>query len=112
MLHEFKKYLEDINYPTLSQEKTKLWNIEGVLKNRLNQKFKFDTRPLSKGGLKIGYFKSHADKMVFESKDQWIIVDIEELHQYLKDNNKYDVHLKDLISDLEWNIILPKNRPS
>ena len=109
MLDEFRKYLEDISYPTPSQEKTKLWNIEGILKNRLNEKLKFDTRPLAREGFKIGSFKSHADKMVFESKDQWIIVDVEEMHQYLKDSSKTDVHLKELILKLDWNILLPKN---
>ena len=47
--------------------------------------------------------------MVFELKDQFIIVDTEELHQYLKEKNLKEVHLQSLISDLEWNIILPKN---
>ena len=42
-------------------------------------------------------------------KDQFIIVDTEELHQYLKDNRSKVVHLWELISKLEWNIILPKN---
>jgi len=46
--------------------------------------------------------------MVFEAKDQWIIVDIEELHTYLKENKLQKVYLQDLLSKLEWNIILPK----
>ena len=41
-------------------------------------------------------------------KDQYIIVDVEELHQYLKSNSSKIVHLEDLISKLDWNIILPK----
>jgi len=41
-------------------------------------------------------------------KDQYIVIDVEELHQYLKENNVKEVHLQDLISKLEWNIILPK----
>jgi len=31
--------------------------------------------------MKIGYFKTKADKMVFNMKDEWVIVDIEELHR-------------------------------
>ena len=81
--------------------------MEGVLKNRLNQKLKFDLRPL-KNNVKGGSFKTKADKMVFELKDRWVIVDTEELHQYLKDNNTKVVNLEQLISSLEWNIILPK----
>jgi len=46
--------------------------------------------------------------MVFDMKDQFIVVDTEELHQYLKDNNTKVVNLEQLISSLEWNIILPK----
>jgi hypothetical protein len=56
----------------------------------------------------IGSFKTKADKMVFNMKDEWIIVDIEELHVYVKTHNLKDIQLKDLISKLEWNIILPK----
>ena len=46
--------------------------------------------------------------MVFDIKDQWIIVDLEELHKYLKQNNLKKVYLNELISNLDWNIILPK----
>jgi hypothetical protein len=56
----------------------------------------------------VGFFKSKADKMVFDIKDQWIILDVEELHQYLKQNELENVDLEELISSLDWNIILPK----
>jgi len=46
--------------------------------------------------------------MVFDVKDQWIIVDVDELHNYLQENNLKKVQLEDLLSKLEWNIILPK----
>ena len=61
-----------------------------------------------KNNIKGGSFKTKADKMVFDLKDQYIIVDIEELHQYLKDKPSKIVLLDDLISKLDWNIILPK----
>jgi len=98
-----KKHLSDVVYPI----KKEGWDVEGILKNRLNQKLKFDLRPI-KNNVKIGSFKSKADKMVFDIKDQYIIVEVEELHQYLKENKLKDVHLQDLISKLDWNIILPK----
>jgi hypothetical protein len=98
-----KKHLSDVVYPV----KKEGWDVRGILKNRLNQNFKFDLRPI-KNNAKIGNFKTKADKMVFDMKDQYIIVDIEELHQYLKENKLKDVHLQDLISRLDWNIILPK----
>ena len=46
--------------------------------------------------------------MVFNIKNEYVIVDVEELHQYLKENNLKEVHLQNLIFKLEWNIILPK----
>jgi len=45
---------------------------------------------------------------MIKDKDQYIIVDIEELHQYLKDNKMKKVVLEDLIFKLDWNIILVK----
>jgi hypothetical protein len=101
------RFLPDITYATPNQKQKELWDVEGILKNILNQKLKFDLRPL-KNNIKIGSFKSKADKMVFDMKDQYIIVDIKELHQYLKENKLKEVHLQDLISRLDWNIILPK----
>jgi hypothetical protein len=99
--------LTDIQYATQIQRQKELWDVEGILKNRLNQKFKFDLRPI-KNNIKIGSFKTKADKMVFNMKDKWIIVDIEELHSYVKNKNLKNIQLEDLISNLEWNIILSK----
>ncbi len=100
-------FLSNITYATLNQKQKELWDVEGILKNRLNQKLKFDLRPI-KNNIKIGSFKSKADKMVFDMKDQFIVVDTQELHQYLKENKLKEVHLQDLLSKLEWNIVLPK----
>ena len=105
---DFSKYLIDINIATQEERTKELWDLEGILKDRLNQKLKFDLRPL-KNNIKIGSFKTRADKMVFDIKNQYIIVDIEELHLYLKKNNVKKVYLESLISELDWNIILPKN---
>ena len=88
-----------------------MWEIEGIIKNKSNQSFKFDLRPISKHGNELGKkgsTETKANKMVFEFKQQWIIVDIEELHTYLKENKLQKVYLQDLLSKLEWNIILPK----
>ena len=46
--------------------------------------------------------------MVFDIKDQYIVVDVEELHEYLKDKELKTVYLEELISKLDWNIILLK----
>tara|TARA_R110000787_G_scaffold114300_1_gene223999 strand:- start:28 stop:348 length:321 start_codon:yes stop_codon:yes gene_type:complete len=104
---KFIDKLIDIKYATQNQKQKELWNVEGILKDRLNQKFKFDLRPL-KNNAKTGSFKTKANKIVFDIKDQFIIVDTEELHQYIKENDLKEVHLQSLISKLDWNIILPK----
>jgi len=100
----FYKKLKEIKKATTTQKKKELWDVEGILHN---QPFKFDLRPIKDNG-KVGSFKTKADKMVFDMKDEWIIVDIEELHQYLKENKLKEVDLQSLISKLDWNIILPK----
>jgi hypothetical protein len=104
---EFINLLKKVNYPSPNQKNKELWDIEGIIKDKSNQSFKFDLRPL-KNNVKGGFFNTKADKMVFDMKDQFIVVDTEELHQYLKENKLKEVHLQDLISKLEWNIILPK----
>ena len=103
-MKEFYSKIKNKKLANQNQKKKELWDVEGILHN---QYFKFDLRPI-KNNFKIGSFKTKADKMVFDMKDQFIVVDIEELHQYLKENKLKDVHLQDLISKLEWNIILPK----
>ena len=107
MINKFSTYLTEIKYPSRQQMIKEFWHVEGILKDRSNEKLKFDLRPI-KNNMKTGTFKSKADKMVFDIKNQWIIVDIEELHEYLKENNLKNVHLDSLISKLDWNIILPK----
>ena len=107
-MHDFiEKYLEDYKLANDRQRKREFWNVEGIIKGRSNQSFKFDLRPIIKNA-KGGSFKTKADKMVFDVKDQYILVDVEELHEYLKNNNTKVVFLNDLIFKLDWNIILVK----
>lgn len=109
---KFEDVLEEINFANPNQVKKELWNVEGVLRGRLNQKFKFDTRPIFKlkdGQVgKQGSFVTKANKVVFEYKNKWVIVDIEELHKYIKDNKRTTVEVKELLDKLEWNIVLDK----
>ena len=103
-------FLDNLSNINKANNKTKvkeLWDVEGIIKDKSNQVFKFDLRPL-KNNIKGGSFKTKADKMVFDIKDQWIIVDINELHEYLKKNNFKKIQLENLISNLEWNIIIKK----
>mgnify|MGYP004453045511 FL=1 len=101
---KFFNLLSHITKATSNQKKRELWDVEGILNNQL---LKFDLRPLKNDG-KQGSFKTKADKIVYDMKDQYIIVDVPELHQYLKDKKLKKVVLEELISALEWNIILPK----
>jgi hypothetical protein len=105
ILERFSKYLTAIEYP---KEKTS-WNIAGIIKSQ-NAFYKFDVRdmfelpdgtPAQKGRL-----DSKADKMVLEIEDRWVILDLEELHKYIKKNKLTKVYVDDLISKLEWNIFI------
>jgi hypothetical protein len=62
-----------------------------------------DGTPAQKGRL-----DSKADKMVLEMEDKWVILDLEELHKYIKKNKLKKVYVNDLISKLEWTIFIPK----
>ena len=104
---KFIDNLISIKYPT-ETEKKELWDIQGILKGRYNQSYKFDLRPL-KNNTKKGSFKTKADKMVFDINDEYIVVDVEELHQHLNSKQKKVVYLNDLILNLDWNIIITKN---
>ena len=107
IVDRFAEHLTAIEYP---KEKTS-WNIAGILKDK-NAYYKYDVRdmftlpdgtPAQKGRL-----DSKADKMVLEMEDKWVILDLEELHQYIKKNKLKKVYVNDLISKLEWTIFLAK----
>jgi hypothetical protein len=103
-----KQCLEDITYP----KTPKTWHVQGRLKNKSNQIFKFDVRGMSKAeGKKLektGDTKSNADKMVFETDTHWIILDTNEIHEYIEKYNIRDILLDDLLAKSEWNIIISK----
>tara|TARA_R110002126_G_scaffold167373_1_gene315825 strand:- start:59 stop:388 length:330 start_codon:yes stop_codon:yes gene_type:complete len=108
-----KKFIELLSEPilaTLEQKEKEIWDVEGRLKNG-NQPFKFDIRPLKQvnnKAEKIGYFKSKSDKMVFETINQWVIFDTEELNEYVKSTDKRDFNIDELLDNLSWNLILSK----
>ena len=103
----FIDYLKEVTYPTDQQRIKEHWDVQGIPYKVSNQLLKFDLRPL-KNNAKGGSFKTKADKIVYDVKNQYVIIDVEEFHQYLKDNPTKVVDLEELISALEWNIILPK----
>ena len=108
IVENFSKYLTSIEYP-----KTKTsWNIAGIIKNQ-NAFYKFDVRNMFKlpdgTPAQEGRLDSKADKMVLEINDKWVILDLEELHQYIKKNRLKKVYVNDLISKLEWTIFIYYN---
>ena len=47
--------------------------------------------------------------MGLEGEKEWLILDLEELHKYIRKEKRTKVYTNDLISELEWTIFLPKN---
>ena len=108
----FSIHLCNVIWPTKDQKNKEHWNVSGVLKKNSNQEFKFDVRPMfqmpdNQLGKKATT-TSKADKIVFETDKDWVIIDVLELNTYIKKHKLKTVQLENLISKLEWNIILPK----
>jgi len=109
ILKKFSTYLTAIEYP---KEKTS-WNIAGILKDK-NAYYKYDVRDMFElpdgTSAQKGRTDTKADKMVLEMEDKWVILDLEELHQYIIKNKLTKVYVDDLISKLEWTIFIPKSK--
>ena len=108
----FSKNLYNIIWPTIEQKEKEHWNVSGILKKNSNQEFKFDVRPMfnmPNGQLgKNSTTTSKADKIVFETVNEWIIIDVLELNEYVRKQLFKIIPFEDLLNKLEWNIILPK----
>ena len=108
----FIKELTEVKHATKKQIKEEHWHVEGIIRSKSNQKLKFDLSPMIKFKEndygKIGHFSSKSDKIVFDFKDQWILIDTEELIEYVRIHEKKELNLDDLLEELSWNIILPK----
>ena len=107
-MNDFVKYLTNIRYASEKEKNTELWDIEGILK-KSNRLLKFDTRPVSKFKDEVGKIvrvKSKADKIVFKDNNNYILIDLEELNNYVKKHKLKKVYLKNIIKKLEWNVIL------
>jgi|TARA_R100001163_G_C5063018_1_gene200209 hypothetical protein len=110
IIQNFSNFLEEISYPS---DKELSWHIQGRLK-KSNQIFKFDVRNMFKlnsneSGKYIN-LGSQADKVVFEFENQWVILDMKEFNNYINKNKVKKVYLNDLLSKLDWSIILPKEK--
>jgi hypothetical protein len=107
IVENFSKHLNSIEYP----KEQASWNIAGIIKNQ-NAFYKFDVRDMFKlpdgTPAQEGRLDSKADKMVLEIDNKWVILDLKELHQYIKKNKLTKVYVNDLISKLEWTKFLNK----
>jgi hypothetical protein len=109
---KFSIHLDNILWPTETQKNTENWNVSGILKKNSNQEFKFDVRsmfqmPNNQLGKKVTT-SSKADKIVFETDKEWIIIDVPELHEYVRKQSLTVVQFEDLLNKLEWNIHISK----
>jgi hypothetical protein len=108
ILKRFEKNLTAIEYP---KEKSS-WNIAGMIKGS-NAFYRFDVREMFEmpdgTPAQSGRLDTKAQKMVLEDEKQWLILDLEELHEYIRREKKTKVYINDLIDDLEWTIFLAKN---
>ena len=108
IVDKFSKYLTAVEYP---KEKTS-WNIAGMIKGS-NAFYRFDVREMFEmpdgTPAQSGRLNSKAQKMVLEGEKEWLILDLEELHEYIRREKKTKVYINDLIDDLEWTIFLAKN---
>lgn len=103
-----KKHLTNIEWNNKSEE----WQVKGLLKNRLNEYLKFDIRYLSdypnnKKG-KLIKDTSDSDKVLFENKENWILVDTKELISYMRKHNLKEIKIEEIIHKLDWNIVFKK----
>ena len=107
IINRFAKCLTHIEYPKTETS----WHIAGMLPNS-NHHYRFDVRDTFKmkdgEAGKKGKTNSKADKMVYDLGSRWVILDIPEIHKYLKKHNTKKIYFDDLIEQLEWSIFLPK----
>ena len=102
----FKQYLSNIKW-----NEGEDWQVEGNIKRLSNQYLKFDIRFLKDFNDKKGKLinsKSQADKVLFEDDKNWILVDTQELIKYMRISDLKQINLEQLLSNIDWNILLPK----
>ena len=108
MVSRFSKHLSEIQYPKENDK----WHISGVLKNYSNEFLHFNVKPMEKISNdifeKYEKISNNADKIVFENKTQWIIVDKKELNNFIIKNKIKKVHIDSLVEKLEWNKFIDK----
>jgi hypothetical protein len=95
-----------MTYASEKQKKEEFWNVQGIFKSRTNQLLKFDVRSMirhEEGLIRVFSFFTKADKFAFEAKKQWIIVDAEELLEYLNNNELEHIDMEEIFKELNFN---------
>lgn len=100
LVKEFSKFLKNVKYP----KNDFTWDIKGILGN---QEYRFDVRSL-KNPQKFTT-RTRADKIAFDMPKKWVVVDTKELHNYLVKNKVTYIELEEILSNLDWNVIINKN---
>ena len=101
-----KQYLTNVKW-----NNNQIWQVEGNIKRLSNQYLKFDIRFLKDFNDKKGKLinsKNQADKVLFEDDKNWILVDTQELIKYMRISDLKQINLEQLLSNIDWNIVLPK----
>jgi len=101
-----KEYLSNIKWNDSED-----WQVEGIIKNLSNQYLKFNIQFLKDYSDKKGKLinsKSQSDKVLFENNKEWILIDTQELIKHMKTTSLKEINLEELLSNIDWNIILPK----
>ena len=107
MDHPFvKQCLENITWATEQQIKKEHWHVSGILSNRSNENLKFDIDFQNRKYVKSN---SKANKILFDYKDKWVLIDTKEFIYFMKNNTINTVDLDNLLDNLDWNITLLKN---
>ena len=107
-IEKFKNYLINIKYPKQFEG----WHIQGILKQNSNEVYKFDVsnlvRETDEHHYKSCSLASKADKMVFETDTNWILLDVNEVNNYALEHKLSNLNFEKLLEKLEWNIIVKK----
>ena len=103
-----KEYLKNVVYNPDNEQ----WQVSGIIERLSNQHLKFDIRflkdHLNNKKSKFVPFNSEADKVLFETNKEWILIDTKEFVRYMKEHKLIEVKLEELLKNIDWNIILPK----
>jgi len=106
LIGRFSKHLDHMTYASEKQKEEEFWNVQGIFKSRTNQLLKFDVRSMvryEEGLIRVFSFKTQADKFAFEAENQWIIIDAEELLEYLYNNKLETIDIKEIHKKLNFN---------